>query len=137
MKGDHFGQFLTMATRDAMENNQTYAEALHQLTHAPLVGPAYIIIGGKAKGEGAVLTRDQVKCLDVWDLAPAQGNNSFYVLQTNYDHWKQVRHVNPIVVSLATSGIPKLPNSTLFSRHFSTTVVTLAGVVWTCWALAT
>lgn len=87
-EGNHNATFLTMATRDALENNKTYAEALDFLTNVELVGPAYMIIGGPDPENGAVVTRDGKETLDVWTLEQAAGNNSNFVIQTNYDHWK-------------------------------------------------
>jgi len=85
--------FLTFMTRQAFETQNTYADALNYLTTKDMVGPSYIIVGGQAAGEGAVITNspNQTKSRDVWSIP--QGlpkTNPFFVLETNYDHW-----VNP------------------------------------------
>lgn len=85
-------QFLTFTTRDIIENNATYADALRTLVDYQPLGPAYIIVGGQ--GNGAVVTKQFVdesdrgkknSTVDVWELADALKNGSYYVLETNYD----------------------------------------------------
>ena len=53
-----------------------------------LIGPAYIIIAGSSAGEGAVITKAGKETLDVWHLSSQLANNTAWLLQTNYDHWK-------------------------------------------------
>ena len=36
--------------------------------------------------KGCVITRDSDKAADVWNMADA---GKWYILETNYDHWKQ------------------------------------------------
>eukprot|EP01065_Artemidia_motanka_P026095 TRINITY_DN30_c0_g2_i1.p1 TRINITY_DN30_c0_g2~~TRINITY_DN30_c0_g2_i1.p1 ORF type:complete len:578 (+),score=220.66 TRINITY_DN30_c0_g2_i1:74-1735(+) len=80
-------QFLTFETRLAMEGKATYTDALAALTSYKPMGPGYIIIGGAAPGEGAVVTVGfgQSKPVDVWKLSDEMKNGSYYILQTNYD----------------------------------------------------
>merc|ERR1740123_786948 len=56
--------------------------------------PCYVIMGGVKKDEGAVLTIGPNSTMfDRWDLKDAlprdNGTTPFYVLETNYDHWKE------------------------------------------------
>eukprot|EP00756_Hemistasia_phaeocysticola_P015239 Hpha_TRINITY_DN15393_c2_g2::TRINITY_DN15393_c2_g2_i1::g.87360::m.87360/K12348/ASAH1; acid ceramidase len=80
-------QFLTFATRMAIEGDADYASALKRLTNYKPMGPGYIILGGSKPAEGAVITLAYGKStpVDVWSLKEALGNNSYYILQTNYD----------------------------------------------------
>eukprot|EP01065_Artemidia_motanka_P026093 TRINITY_DN30_c0_g1_i2.p1 TRINITY_DN30_c0_g1~~TRINITY_DN30_c0_g1_i2.p1 ORF type:complete len:648 (+),score=231.09 TRINITY_DN30_c0_g1_i2:607-2550(+) len=84
-------EFLTFATRKAIELDADYPAALKRLTTYKPLGPAYIIIGGSAPGQGAVVTlafNQGAHPVDVWPLQEALGNGSFYVLETNYDRLK-------------------------------------------------
>jgi len=80
-------QFLTFQTRIAMEGDADYASAFKRLTNYKPMGPGYIIISGSKAGEGAIITvaYGQSTPIDVWPLKEALGNNSYYILQTNYD----------------------------------------------------
>jgi len=80
-------QFLTFQTRIAIEADLDYASALKRLTNYKPMGPGYIIISGAKAEEGAIITLGygQSKPVDVWPLKEALGNNSYYILQTNYD----------------------------------------------------
>ncbi|BFZ24631.1 hypothetical protein BsWGS_27670 [Bradybaena similaris] len=42
-------------------------------------------IGGNSSGQGAVITRSREGAVDVWGMRNASG---WYILETNYDHWK-------------------------------------------------
>ncbi|XP_045142604.1 acid ceramidase isoform X2 [Echinops telfairi] len=73
-------------TRSVLENSTSYEEAKNILTKTKIMAPAYFILGGNRSGEGCVITRDRKVSLDVYELNPEQGR--WYVLQTNYDRWK-------------------------------------------------
>jgi len=79
--------FLSFLTRTTMEKASDFKSALNILTHSNMVGPSYIIIGGVASGEGAIVTNDPNTTVarDVKKLG--EGNSTFFVLQTNYDNW--------------------------------------------------
>ena len=81
LNGNHTGQFLAFTTRSAMEQNATYADALARLNNTQLIGPSYIILGGTAAKEGAVITRDGAQSLNLWTLPMSFANNSFFVLE--------------------------------------------------------
>lgn len=90
--------FLTFTTRDVIENNATYADALRTLVNYMPLGPAYIIVGdGGGDVGGAVVTKQFVSesdrettnsTVDVWQLSDAIESGSYYVLETNYDRVK-------------------------------------------------
>lgn len=86
-KGDHSGHFLSFTTRQAMESASTYDEAFTILNNTKMVGPSYIILGGVKPGEGVVFTREEALSLHPLLLSERLKNNSFYVLETNYDWW--------------------------------------------------
>ena len=81
---------ITAMVRSAMEHNATYAAALETVQRSQLVGPAYVILGGTQPGEGAVVTKEDNTTLSTWTLGDARKyNDTFFVLQTNYDRWKK------------------------------------------------
>lgn len=67
-----------------MEANN-YDEAVQMLSTAPLIAPVYYIIAGVSTNDGALLTRDRTKSIQPLFL----DNKTWYLLQTNYDHWVQ------------------------------------------------
>lgn len=87
LKGNHSGHFLSFTTRNVMENNFTFADALETLNNTKMIGPSYIILGGINPGEGAVITREQALSLHLMTLSAALQNNTHFILETNYDHW--------------------------------------------------
>eukprot|EP01064_Diplonema_japonicum_P019772 TRINITY_DN285_c0_g2_i1.p1 TRINITY_DN285_c0_g2~~TRINITY_DN285_c0_g2_i1.p1 ORF type:complete len:440 (+),score=166.80 TRINITY_DN285_c0_g2_i1:67-1320(+) len=89
--GSYEGEFLTLATRTTLTQATSYAEAKQQLSTFKTVGPSYIILSGIEAGEGCVLTRgpNMVTPIDTWDLADQLKKNTYFVLETNYDHWKK------------------------------------------------
>eukprot|EP00053_Salpingoeca_punica_P005757 m.56378 g.56378 ORF g.56378 m.56378 type:complete len:386 (-) comp13385_c0_seq2:409-1566(-) len=87
MDGDTSGSFLSLLTRSVMENNATYEDAYTTLNAVKMIGPSYIILGGYKPAQGAVITREEAKSLFPWTLQMSLNNGSFFVLETNYDHW--------------------------------------------------
>ena len=53
------------------ESNFDYA--VQQISNAEMIAPAYFILGGIQKGEGAVITRARTKAVDVWKLNITDG----------------------------------------------------------------
>jgi len=86
--GKYQGLELALGLRTAMTDNATFADGLAFLQTVPFAMPAYIIIGGTQPGEGAVITRDPETTVNTWTLADTAPGGMFYVLETNYDHWK-------------------------------------------------
>ena len=74
--------------RDALASTATFADAKNTLSNHPLIAQVYLTISGAAPGEGCVITRNMTGADDVWCLDAASGR--WYVLETNYDHWKPV-----------------------------------------------
>ena len=99
---------LTLATRDALMTATTYEEAMKHVTTFVPVGPSYIIMSGVKAGQGAVVTRSPGTGipLDVWDLSGRLQNGSYFVLETNYDHWKKP----PIFDNRRSSAIDCMEN---------------------------
>ena len=71
--------------RKAFEEAESYDEVLTMLSTYPLVAPVYYIIAGVTSNEGALLSRDYNESLHPLYL----DNSTWYLLQTNYDHWVQ------------------------------------------------
>jgi len=88
-------QFLTFATREAMETYNNYEEAVNFILGTSFVGPSFIIMGGSHPYQGCVCTMGPNRTLaNYWDIAhglPANDTeqNPWYVLETNYNHWDQ------------------------------------------------
>jgi len=86
-------QALTFVTRDAIENHPVFDQAADFIMNTSEVGPAYIILGGTKKNEGAVITLGpNMTLINEWTIPNAlPANNAtqppYYVLETNYDHW--------------------------------------------------
>jgi len=69
--------------RQALEKAETYDEAFHMLSTAPIISPVYYIISGTEPGQGAVLTMDRE---GIYDVAKLDADNGiWYLVQTNYD----------------------------------------------------
>ena len=47
--------------------------AVQQISEVEMIAPAYIIVGGVEKEDGAVVTRNRIKALDVWKLNVSEG----------------------------------------------------------------
>eukprot|EP01047_Picozoa_sp_COSAG01_P052515 COSAG01_NODE_5529_length_4204_cov_4.968088_4_plen_101_part_00 len=65
---------------------------MHLFSTGDLIDEIYYIVGGAGPGEGAIITRDRLNTADVWRLGSAAYDaapNSWFRLQTNYDHWEQ------------------------------------------------
>jgi len=86
LDGQSNGQMVAFLSRQTFENATNYDSAMETFSNAELVAPIYFIIGGTKKNEGAVITRSRTKPDDVMTL---KRNNSWYLLQTNYDNWKK------------------------------------------------
>jgi len=113
------GSELCLTLRNIMMNATNYADALSLLQTTDFIGPAYIIIGGIAVGEGAVVTRTAVKSIDLWTLQQQLDGGSFYVVETNYDHWKPPLPIDnrrtPAEICLNTTGQANINLPTLFN----------------------
>ncbi|XP_013386217.1 acid ceramidase [Lingula anatina] len=84
--GDHNGKWMSFLTRDVLMYSTSYQQAKETLSKDELLAPGYYILGGNSSGQGCVITRSREKSLDIWELNPGKG--VWYLLETNYDHWK-------------------------------------------------
>eukprot|EP00437_Effrenium_voratum_P006671 CAMPEP_0181436074 /NCGR_PEP_ID=MMETSP1110-20121109/20660_1 /TAXON_ID=174948 /ORGANISM="Symbiodinium sp., Strain CCMP421" /LENGTH=405 /DNA_ID=CAMNT_0023559627 /DNA_START=92 /DNA_END=1309 /DNA_ORIENTATION=- len=86
LEGKGSGSFLSMLLRDVMVSNSSFPEALSTMRSAKLLGPAYVILGGTGRGEGAVLERAATSVVNETLLSEVakQGVNS--IVQTNWDY---------------------------------------------------
>lgn len=67
----------------------SYVDAMESLKLTPLMAPVYYITAGSGLNEGAVITRDKTKYIDLWLLSAGSHHNSsqksdWYLLETNY-----------------------------------------------------
>uniref|UniRef100_A0A4W5RJU3 Acid ceramidase n=1 Tax=Hucho hucho TaxID=62062 RepID=A0A4W5RJU3_9TELE len=85
--GNRDGMWMSFLTRSVLENATSYEEAKNLLARTKLLAPAYFILGGNQTGQGCVITRSRVLSLDIWEIELKLGR--WYVLETNYDHWKE------------------------------------------------
>lgn len=78
--------FVTMIARDLFEDDSsTFDSVVQKLADTPLIAPCYYILGGPERNQGAVVTRARENAVDIWHLGM---NNTWYLAETNYDHWK-------------------------------------------------
>lgn len=79
--------WVTLLARDILENDDLdFEKAVKVLANTPLIAPCYYIFAGPAPLQGAVITRDREKAVDVWRLGQ---NNTWFLAETNYDHWEK------------------------------------------------
>nr|XP_057932448.1 acid ceramidase [Doryrhamphus excisus] len=84
--GKRDGVWMSFLTRSVLENATSYEEAKDRLAQTKLLAPAYFILGGNRTGEGCIITRSRLISLDILEIDLKLGR--WYVLETNYDHWK-------------------------------------------------
>uniref|UniRef100_A0A3Q3E3R5 Acid ceramidase n=1 Tax=Labrus bergylta TaxID=56723 RepID=A0A3Q3E3R5_9LABR len=84
--GNREGKWMSFLTRSVLENANSYEEAKARLAQTKLLAPAYFILGGNSTGQGCIITRSRVLSLDILEIDLKLGR--WYVLETNYDHWK-------------------------------------------------
>ncbi|XP_065911748.1 N-acylethanolamine-hydrolyzing acid amidase-like [Dysidea avara] len=73
--------------RQVLTSAQDYEDALRKLADGDIAAPVYYILAGKEPDQGAVLTRNRNNLEDLW---PLNVEDNWYLLETNYDHWKPV-----------------------------------------------
>ncbi|KAK7789990.1 hypothetical protein R5R35_009202 [Gryllus longicercus] len=83
--GHHSQQWMGLLTRQVMEQADSYLQAQKMLAKPPLVAPVYFILGSSQPGEGCIITRDRNK----FDILTLSQTGSWFLVQTNYDHWEQ------------------------------------------------
>lgn len=96
---DHPGSALGFLVRDALADPEIdYQGVLNRMMYIPMIASCYAIIGGTKPGEGAVISRDRREAVKpfsngVWKLDDSSG--TWYLLQTNNDHWTKPPNVQP------------------------------------------
>ncbi|KAM8843220.1 acid ceramidase [Synchiropus picturatus] len=85
--GKRDGMWMSFLTRSVLENATSYEEAKTRLAQTKLLAPAYFILGGNQSSQGCIITRSRELSLDVLEIDTKLGR--WYVLETNYDHWKE------------------------------------------------
>uniref|UniRef100_A0AAX7V8H3 Acid ceramidase n=1 Tax=Astatotilapia calliptera TaxID=8154 RepID=A0AAX7V8H3_ASTCA len=84
--GQRDGMWMSFLTRSVLENATSYEEAKSRLAQTKLLAPAYFILGGNSTGQGCIITRSRLLSIDILEIDLKLGR--WYVLETNYDHWK-------------------------------------------------
>ncbi|XP_068210078.1 acid ceramidase-like [Palaemon carinicauda] len=86
---DHSQSWVSFLTREVMQEAKDYEDAKQILSKTRLLAPVYFILGGTKPGEGCIITRDRdhFELMNLWTTK--NGSGSWYLVQTNYDHWKQ------------------------------------------------
>uniref|UniRef100_A0A3B4BQ65 Acid ceramidase n=2 Tax=Pygocentrus nattereri TaxID=42514 RepID=A0A3B4BQ65_PYGNA len=85
--GKRDGMWMSFLTRSVLENATSYTEAKKLLSDTKLLAPAYFILGGNQTGEACIITRSRTHNIYPLEIDLKQGR--WYVLETNYDHWKK------------------------------------------------
>ena len=75
-------------SRLVMENSNSFEEAVKGFETGNLINDGYFIVGGMKSSEGAVVSRDRNRNADTWRIDENKEHGSWYVLETNYDHWE-------------------------------------------------
>ena len=86
LTGRRTGKWTGFMTRETLTEANSYDEAKKMLSTDELLAPVYFILGGVNSTEACVITRSRTSALDVWEMSKAGG---WYILETNYDHWKK------------------------------------------------
>jgi len=105
-------------SRVVMETATTFEEAVSGWESGKLLDDGYFIIGGVASDEGAVVSRDRNRAADTWRIAQNTAEGSWYVLETNYDHWETAPAADdrrtPGIEHMNALGPEKVAPDTLF-----------------------
>uniref|UniRef100_A0A8C2AB55 Acid ceramidase n=1 Tax=Cyprinus carpio TaxID=7962 RepID=A0A8C2AB55_CYPCA len=80
---------LTMNERFSLDGGYigNYESAKALLSDTKLLAPAYFILGGNQPGQACIITRSRTHSINPLQLDVKNGR--WYVLETNYDHWKE------------------------------------------------
>ena len=69
-----------------------FKTAVETIAHKQMIAASYFTIGGLKPSEAAVITMDRAGANSVWWLGT---NHTWYLVETNYDHWKAPPHGDP------------------------------------------
>ena len=108
---------IAFAIRDLLANDSVdFEKAVTHLSNIELTTPSYIILGGLTDNQGAVITRDRKKAIDIWWLNGT--DNRWFLVETNYDHWnpppKDDDRRDPANRLMNSVGQQKLDSDSLF-----------------------
>ncbi|CAB4037165.1 Hypothetical predicted protein, partial [Paramuricea clavata] len=84
--GERDAHWVTFLARDLLDTATSFDMASNALSKTKILAPCYYILGGNSSGQGIVITRGRTKSL--YPMSMDQAKGGWYVLQTNYDHWK-------------------------------------------------
>jgi len=86
------GSIFPLITREALEEAETFDDAMHYLSSKAMIMEGYIIVGGIAPSQGAIVTRNasgaETNILWMDGTEHDGGGGDWYVVQTNTDHWR-------------------------------------------------
>uniref|UniRef100_A0A3B4DJ09 Acid ceramidase n=1 Tax=Pygocentrus nattereri TaxID=42514 RepID=A0A3B4DJ09_PYGNA len=130
--GKRDGMWMSFLTRSVLENATSYTEAKKLLSDTKLLAPAYFILGGNQTGEACIITRSRTHNIYPLEIDLKQGR--WYVLETNYDHWKKplflddrrtpaMKCMNRITQAVRTSCFSKFKIFPLYSLTTYTTLM--------------
>lgn len=74
------GQSVGFFLRDVLDKESNYQSALKRLQEERLASVSYLVIAGTKEGEGAVVTRDRERAVDVWEL---NDSDRWFLVETN------------------------------------------------------
>ncbi|XP_042226882.1 acid ceramidase-like isoform X2 [Homarus americanus] len=86
---DYNQSWVSFLSREIMEEVENYEEAQTRLIKTRLLAPVYFILGGTQPGQGCIITRDRDNSNLLTLGSTKTGSGSWYLVQTNYDHWKK------------------------------------------------
>ncbi|GMR42496.1 hypothetical protein PMAYCL1PPCAC_12691, partial [Pristionchus mayeri] len=111
---------VSFVMRETLEEESTFDGAVERLSKTHLICPAYIIVGGVNKFEGAVISRDRWRAADVERL----DEKNWFLVETNFDHWKEDGDKRRITATrlLTKMGRRRLNSDSLFRVLSSTPV---------------
>uniref|UniRef100_A0A672HXU2 Acid ceramidase n=1 Tax=Salarias fasciatus TaxID=181472 RepID=A0A672HXU2_SALFA len=114
--GQRDGMWMSFLTRSVLENANSYEEAKTRLAQTKMLAPAYFILGGNSTGQGCIITRSRLLSLDVLEIDLKLGR--WYVLETNYDHWKEPLFLDdrrtPAMKCMNQTTQPKMSLKTMY-----------------------
>lgn len=127
---------VNFAIRNVLEDPDVdFASAVKTLSSVPLIAPSYIIVGGVGGGEGAVITHNRSRGIDVWRLGPESSSRSdqWFLVETNYDHWEPAPESDDrrdaAVGAMRRTGQEALDGDTMY-KVLSTPLVCNPGTVY-------
>merc|ERR1711907_231518 len=87
LTGKSTASFISFAMRQALEGESSYAGLIQRLKSTAMVGPSYVISAGPDDGAIFTYKAGSTGPIDILTLSSAISNGSYFILQTNYDHW--------------------------------------------------